>query len=157
MNPDHLVELAGHMVQIGAGVPRQATLNRAVSTACYALFHAVANLFADGTVGPPTSPRHWEVVAAVHRAVDHAAARKVFDRIAGESASSASLKQVSRAFVELQKARIAADYDPDPDARCSRRQALDFIDQARSAIDVLRALPKDDRLVVVARLIAKQR
>lgn len=71
--------------------------------------------------------------------------------------SSVQLKQIGRAFLALQVARIAADYDPNPISRCSRKQALDFIAQARRAIEVLGALSSEERTLLSVQLITKQR
>ena len=155
MNADHLIELAEQILQIGAGRPKQATINRAVSTAYYALFHALAGECVARLVGSPRSRRYWEVVSPVHRAIDHGAAWKTFERLARDRATSSNLKALAEIFVELQSARHSADYDPA--CRHSRREAQDFIDQARRAIEALGSLPKEDRLVLVVQLITKPR
>ena len=155
MNPDHLIEIAEAILQIGAGYPRQASINRAVSTAYYPLFHTLSAVFVAQTLGSLRSARYWEIVTPVYRAIDHASARKAFDRTVKDSTSPEPSRELGRAFVDLQAARIAADYDPG--SRCTRPEAIDLIAQARDAIDTLRTLPKEDRLLLVAQLIAKPR
>lgn len=155
MNPDHLIELAEEIVQVGTGYPRQATINRAVSTAYYALFHALARECVARTVRSPKTTRYWQIVAPIYRSVDHGSARRVFDRLIKDPASSGTLKNIGEAFLGLQSARIVADYDPS--SRYTRREALDFIVRARLAIDALRSLPKEDRLVLAVQLITKPR
>lgn len=155
MNPDHLIELADQIVQIGAGNPRQATINRAISTAYYALFHALAGECVARTVGSPRSPRYWEIVTPVHRSIEHSAAKKVFDKLAKDRSTRSDLKLLADIFIELQSARHAADYDPG--CRYSRRRALDLISRTRLAIETLRAVPKEDRLILVVQLITKPR
>ena len=155
MNPDHLVELAEQILQIGAGYPRQTTINRAVSTAYYALFHALAAECVARTVGSPRSPRYWEIVTPVHRSIDFGAAKKVFDRLAKDRTVRSDLKLLALVFLELQSARHTADYDPG--CRYSRRRALDLIDQTRLAIEALRSMPKEDRLLLVVQLITRPR
>ena len=56
---------------------------------------------------------------------------------------------------DLQTARHAADYDPG--SRYSRRRAADLIVQAQGAIEALRSMPKEDRLILVVQLITKPR
>ena len=155
MNPDHLIELAEQILQIGTGKRRQATINRAVSTAYYALFHALAAECVARTVGVPRSPRYWQIVTPVHRSLDHGSARKLFERLVKAPATSESLRQVGETFLDLQSARHSADYDPS--SRYSRREAVDLIAQARRAMDALRALPKEDRLILAVHLITKPR
>lgn len=155
MNPDHLIELADQILQIGTGYPRQTTINRAISTAYYGLFHALAAECVARTVGSPRSSRYWEIVTPVHRSFDHGAARKVFDRLVKDRAARTDLRQLAETFLALQAARHAADYDPG--CRYSRREALDFIVQAQGAVEALRAMPKEDRLLLVVQLITKPR
>ena len=155
MNSDHLLELAGQIVRIGTGNTRQATINRAVSTAYYALFHALAGECVARLVGSPRSPLYWQIVTPIHRSLDHGAARKVFERLTRDGATSSELKLIGKSFLELQSARNAADYDPG--SRYSRREALDFIAQANRAIEALRSTPKEDRLLLAVQLITKPR
>ena len=155
MNPDHLVELAEQILQIGAGYPRQATINRAVSTAYYALFHALSQDCVAQTVRSPRSSLYWSIVTPIYRAIEHASARRVFDRITKDGAASRALR--AEAFLELQSARIAADYDPRPENRLSRKEAVDLLKQGRAAIDALRSMPKDHRLLLAVQLITKPR
>lgn len=157
MNPDHLLEIAQDLLRTGGGAARQAQLNRAISTAYYALFHAVCRLCVAKTVGTPRSTRHWEIVTPILRSVDHAAGRKVFARFAGDPTASDPLRVLSRAFLELQAARIAADYDPGPQHRATRRDAFDLLDQARSGLQALSGLANDEGLLLSVQLITKQR
>ena len=155
MRPDHLIELAGSILRIGSGYPRQATINWAISTAYYAVFHALAGECVALLVGSPRSSRYWEIVTPIHRSIDHGSARRLFERLTREHGTPSALKQVGTAFLELQTARHAADYDPGN--RYSRGKALDFIVQAQSAIETLGAMPKEDRLLLAVQLITKPR
>lgn len=155
MNPDHLIELAEQILQIGSGYPWQATINRAVSTAYYAIFHVPAGECVSRTVGSPRSPRYWQIVTPIHRSLDHGSARRVFERLAKDRTASVALADVAGAFLDLQFARNAADYDPG--SRYTRQQALDFIRQASRAIGALRVMPKEDRLLLAVQLITKLR
>ena len=155
MNPDHLIELAEQILQIGTGKRRQATINRAVSTAYYALFHALAAECAARTVGVPRSHRYWQIVTPIHRALDHGYTRKVFERLVKDHMTPDLLKQVGDTFLDLQSARHSADYDPS--SRQSRQKAADLIAETRQAMDALRSLPREDRLILAVQLITKPR
>ena len=156
MNPDHLLELAERMARIEIGNPRQTSLKRAISTAYYALFHALSQMCVDQTVGSTfRSTRYWQVVTPLYRAVDHGPAKKLFERLAKAKDTPDLLRLVSGNFVELQTARVAADYDPG--RRYRREDALDVVRQAREAIEALRALPREDLLPLAVQLIAKPR
>jgi len=157
VNPDHLIELAEQILQIGTGYPRQATINRAVSTAYYALFHALSQDCVARTIRSPRSSLYWSIVTPIYRAIEHASARRVFDRITKDVAAFRALREVAEAFLELQSARIAADYDPRPENRLSRKEAVDLLQQGRAAIDALRSMPKDHRLLLAVQLITKPR
>ena len=155
MNSDHLIELAEQILQIGASKRRQATINRAISTAYYALFHALAAECVARTVGVPRSPRYWQTVTPIHRALDHGSTRKVFERLVRDSTTPDLLKQVGDTFLDLQSARHSADSDPS--SRYSRQKAADLIAEARQAMDALRALPREDRLILAVQLITRPR
>ena len=62
---------------------------------------------------------------------------------------------IGQDFLDLQTARNAADYDPA--SRHSRREALDLIVQARRAIEALRSMTKEDRLLLAVQLVTKPR
>lgn len=72
---DDLLELAEHLAQKDAKKPKQASLRRSASTACYAVFHALARMCADAFVG---WSKPWNVYAPVYRSLEHGAAKKFF-------------------------------------------------------------------------------
>ena len=74
-----------------------------------------------------------------------------------DNAAPRATRDVAEAFLALQSARTAADYDPRPESRLSRKEAADLVQRARAAIDMLRALPKEDRLLLAVQLITKPR
>jgi hypothetical protein len=70
LNPEHLFEQADQLAAPPAnGAPRQANLKRAVSTAYYALFHAILTDVADQLVGK--GQRHTLQYSLVYRKVQH--------------------------------------------------------------------------------------
>ena len=84
-------------------------MRRAVSTAYYALFHALARMCADELVGGS----HWrtEEWSRVYRALDHRTAKTVLSG-AGAASLSPFARSVGASFSELQERRHEADYDP---------------------------------------------
>jgi hypothetical protein len=74
LNPDHLLDQADRLTTppVG-GAPRQADLRRAISTAYYALFHAVLTEAADDLMG--STQRQSARYALVYRSIDHRAIR----------------------------------------------------------------------------------
>jgi hypothetical protein len=70
LNPEHLLDQADELAAPPAsGAPRQANLRRAVSTAYYALFHAILTDVADQLVGK--GQRDTPQYALVYRSVSH--------------------------------------------------------------------------------------
>jgi hypothetical protein len=69
-NSDHLLDQATRLIApTASGVPRQADLRRAISTAYYGLFHAVCAAAADEFVG--TGQRTSGRYSLVYRRVEH--------------------------------------------------------------------------------------
>lgn len=155
MTADDLLAIAADLVQREAGRPRQASLKRAVSTAYYGLFHALAHECVAQTVGWRfRSGDYWETVTPIYRAIDHASARTLFNKLRG-SADNDSLRKIARAFLDLQEERIRADYIPTPGF--NRRDALQSIEQAEQAIALLRGLPDDTKRRLAVQLVTRQR
>ena len=156
MNPDDLLAIAHDLVRREPARPKQASLKRAVSTAYYALFHAVAYECVDQTIGWNfRSDRYWDTLSTLYRAVDHGAAKRIINNVRGDPRSSAELKGLARNFVDLQAGRIQADYDPRPSFL--RADASQFVAQADDAVRELRALPKDVKRDLAVQILSKQR
>ena len=142
---DELLATARTLATAGAARPRQADLKRAISTAYYAVFHALARDAADPLVGAGARARpEW---ARVHRALDHGAAKN-----ACQAVKAGPLAPV---FVDLQEARHKADYDPT--FRVNRADAIGWCAQADGAVVALRAVPKAERRAFAVELLFKKR
>jgi hypothetical protein len=156
MMQDDLLEVAAHLAQLEEGKPRQVSLRRAVSTAYYALFHALAALCANELIGS----KPWEVYTPIYRTMDHGRAKDVFRRIA--SVRGRHIAVIGETFILLQENRHWADYDPSPfrvgpSKTLGRAETLDLIEQARLAIVQVKNLAPEDRLFVATQLIARTR
>jgi uncharacterized protein (UPF0332 family) len=123
LNPDHLFEQAEKLISPpSAGAPRQADLRRAVSTAYFALFHAVLTAAADEFVG--ATRRTTARYGLVYRGIDHRGLRDLCSEVVKQTPSAryaryqpaggfgSNIKSFATALAELQEKRHAADYDP---------------------------------------------
>ena len=131
--------LRGVFVQ---AAPPETDARRAVSAAYYALFHLLAAEGAKNSVPPGFSGLHERV----SRAFDHGRMRRVCDLFARGSWGSApavkplvalplspDLVQVAEAFVALQDARHASDYDLG--STLAQRDAVRFVVLASDAFE----------------------
>jgi hypothetical protein len=151
MMHDDLLDIAQHLALLDERRPRQTSLRRAISSAYYALFHALAALCADELVG---RSKPWNVYTPIYRTLDHGRAKDVFKRLLAGSVGD--IAAVGQAFILLQERRHIADYDPLP-LPLGRSETLDLIDRAKRATVGLDALGKNDRLFLATQLIARTR
>lgn len=150
---DDLLELADYLAHREPGRPKQVSLRRAIATAYYAVFHALAFLCADTLVG---WSKAWQSVTPIYRSLDHATAKRLFDRDRDGAIFGDQVAAIGRIFNLLQEARHTADYDPQP-LSLSREETLELIDHAREAVQTTRTIPAEKRLLLAVHLIAKQR
>jgi uncharacterized protein (UPF0332 family) len=138
---DDLLEQAYHLANMDSGVPKQASLRRAVSTAYYAVFH----LLIDEAVS------NWGIVrqrSILARTFDHGKMKKVCeDHVtqffsSGNPAEGLALKNVAQAFGILQQQRHTADYDNA--FHWERTNAISQIDLAAEAFKDWRAIRSTD-------------
>ena len=148
---ENLVATARLLARAGAGKPRQSDLRRAVGTACYAVFHAVARDAADLLVGTGRASKRPEW-SQVYRALDHGVAKAACTRIRD---GGGPLAFVADAFVEPQLARRDADYDPA--FRVGRSTAVFHCDQAAEALATLSCIPRPDRRAFAVALLFRNR
>ncbi len=157
MTHDDLLDIAQRLAQLEEGKPRQASLRRAISTAYYALFHALARLCADELVGWRNS---WEAYSPIYRTMDHSRAKSVFKQISGRRGAHIAL--IGETFILLQENRHWADYDPSPlrvgrTKAIGRAETLDLIEQTKRAVMQIANLAPEDRLFIATQLIARTR
>jgi hypothetical protein len=162
LNPDHLLDQADRLITppVG-GAPRQADLRRAISTAYYALFHAVLTEVADIFAG--RNQRHTPRYALVYRSIDHKALRELCEdlvkstppqRYSGHiprGGFGPDLVAVATAVVDLQEKRHLADYDP-----LFRARTLDTalaVATARAAVLRFRAATRTQRKAFLSLLV----
>ncbi|KAA5601852.1 hypothetical protein [Blastochloris sulfoviridis] len=91
------------------GKLKQAHTRRAISTAYYALFHALATLCANELVGAGKSKSlAW---ARTYRALEHSFVKSALIDLARRTHDK-DIELLSEAFILLQQTRYEADYDP---------------------------------------------
>lgn len=135
----------------GAGYVQDAARRRAVSTACYAVFHCLCTIRADGLVG---WGRH-DPIADVYRGLDHAGGRK---KLLGSAAAAVhpDLAKVGALFEMLQERRHSADYAP-PFIAVTRGEALASVAQAHEAVTMLGTLAARERTKLAVLLLIARR
>lgn len=116
MQPLHLILTARDLVEKhrdtqGGHRVREANLRRAISTAYYAMFHALAQCCADTMVGGSGADRTAATWRRVYRALDHKQAKGACSNIS--STFPSEIKDFAASFAQMQSKRHAADYDPD--------------------------------------------
>ena len=128
---------------MGGRKPRQSDLRRAVSTAYYALFHALCRNCADaliGTVGANRSEPAW---SQAYRSVNHGQARDRFRNGTVMAKFSPDIQDFGNVFLDAQRKRHSADYDPS--YRAAKAAVLTDIGSAEAAIGKLRSASMKDR------------
>src|SRR5260370_41778992 len=123
-----LLELADQMAR--EGVRSSALRRRAVSTAYYAVFHALAKSCA--SILLPSIDRNSDTYQRVYRALDHGPLRAAF-ATTGPLKDREPLQKIGELVVQLQSERHRADYMPPSKGLFSRNKAETLIEKARRA------------------------
>lgn len=144
MTPGNLIATARRTLgNSGSRRPRQSDLKRAMSTAYYAVFHQLCRTSADTLIGSAGADRSTPAWAQAYRAVDHGFAKKQCKNVSVMVRFPSAVQDLANAFVELQLARHAADYDPLH--RLTRSEVKTEIDRAERAIKDFGQVPIKDR------------
>ena len=145
---ERLLELANTLAEDGA---YSLTLKRrAVSTAYYAVFHALARLCADEFVQERGSSEYERV----YRALDHGTLKTAFNSQPLNQISD--IKKIGSRAVELQSERNRADYLPSQ-RLYTKNQCLDLVNSARIAVGLLNRLSAEQRRTLAVHLLFKNR
>ena len=147
MRPLDFIRTARDLTTTSSRRPRQANLRRAVSTTYYAMFHCLAGSCADLIVGGAGASRSKHAWRQTYRALDHRTSRK---RCESQDIRQfpVEIRDFANVFVDLQKKRHRADYDPY--AVFSKLEVVQGIQEAEKIIgDFVRAPRKDRRAFAV--------
>ena len=125
---------------------------RAVSTAYYAVFHALAGLCADELLGRIDS-RSQDYIR-VYRSLEHGTLKTAFN--APPLNRVGTLQKIGSSVVELQSERIRSDYLPSH-ALYTKDQCRALVELAKSAITAIAALSQSDRRSLAVALLFKNR
>ena len=148
-----LIAQANRLARATKQRPRQVDLNRAVSNAYYALFHALARLCADCVVGAgkDRSEKAW---VQTYRALAHGHAKNACAQARNKNFPPEILRFAS-AFVEQQQLRHDADYDPSKTFK--RTEVLSIALRAERAILDMRTVARPDLRAFVALVLLPER
>ena len=155
MRTQHLIDIANLMAKEGRlGRPRQTSLNRAVSTAYYAMFHALCRNCADTLVGTAGTNRSIGAWQQAYRSVEHNYAKNQCARDEIKKFPS-DIQDFAKNFVNIQRLRHLADYDPQYSISRSNTQ-LEII-YVQKAINKLQGTDRKDRLAFAVWTAMKKR
>lgn len=154
MNWIHLIEAARALAGVSAnpGRPRQANLKRAISTAYYAMFHALCTSNADTLIGA-SSAADKLARTRTYRGLDHGSAKH--NMIRHSAVVPSGLLNFSTTFAALQEQRHRADYDPE--SNFLRSDAIALVDRAERAIETLFATNPAERRTLAALVLFRDR
>lgn len=144
-------ELAGQTQPPPRGRPRQESLKRAVSSAYYAMFHALCRSNADTLVGARNDGTGRLAWIRTYRALDHRQAKNRLAQVRREVPVPA--RNFAAAFTTLQEKRQEADYNPH--STFTRREVTDLLDAADATIQEYLRMPRS-QLRAVAALVLMQ-
>ena len=133
--------------------PRQSELKRSVSTAYYALFHAVAKGGCQLLVGvgPVRAGKAW---SHAYRGLEHGFTKNACREVTKLGFPN-GIQHCASAFILLQEARHNADYDPR--TKLTRAEALQWVARAEAAMAGLRSAPRRDRRAFAIQVLLKKR
>jgi hypothetical protein len=147
-----LLDLADQLVRDTSSALRR----RAVSTAYYAVFHALAKSCA-GILLPSSIDRKSDAYQRIYRALDHGPLKAAFGAGAGPLRDRVPLKKIGEVVIQLQSERHRADYMPPSKAFFPQNQAETLIARARKAVMEIEALSNEDRVALATWLLFKSR
>ena len=161
MNWRHLFDAARNLAGVANGVapgpgrPRQVDLRRAVSTAYYAMFHALCGSNADTLVGATPTMQGTDPWVYAYRALEHGLAKDLLNQYQSKINTPASIRSFARVFGNLQEQRHEADYDPRK--VFIRREVARLIDRAEVTTDAFWKADSPDRRELAACLLLSTR
>ncbi|MCY4520433.1 MAG: hypothetical protein OXC13_06600 [Caldilineaceae bacterium] len=130
----------------------QAELRCAVRCAYYALFHMLSRQCADFFAGEDPSQRSRPAWVQAYRGLQHGTVRSRCGNSNFINRFPLEIRFFAEKFVQLQKARHSADYDPE--ARFVLESVLTTIDDAASAMAAFMTVSEKDRRAFVVYVTA---
>ena len=133
--------------------PLQDSLRRAVSTAYYAMFHALASSNADCLIGAPHDSLSEHAWSRIYRGLNHDAAKRNLQQ--DQSLFSSETRRFADTFAQLQDQRHLADYEHNKTFTLS--ETLTWIDLAEDAIQNFMQADEHERKVVAIQSLIRRR
>lgn len=137
---------------LAGGQPSQEALRRAVSTAYYAMFHALTTSNADLIVGPRTPDSEFDWIST-YRSLQHYRAENPLH--GWPHLFSPQVKNFAAVIGGIKRRRENADYNPA--ANFAKNQVIDWIDNAEQAINEFNAASTQERAMVAIATLAGRR
>ena len=137
------------------GSPRQSDLKRAISTAYYAMFHALCWNCANCLIGKTKSSRSKHAWRQAYRAIEHGFAKNQCRSKSTLAKFPKEIEDFANQFAALQEKRHQADYDPF--SRFTRNDVLTSIEAAETAIRKLQKSNVKDKRAFAAWTAMKNR
>ena len=134
--------------------PGQTDLRRAVSTAYYAVFHALARECANALVGDDESNRSKRAWVQVYRGLSHSDAKIACSRALGINFPE-EIKEFADAFRQLQPARHEVDYNPI--IELEKNDVINYINIAGDSIEGIKNVDKKHKVAFAAWVLFKKR
>jgi len=145
------LDLADQLAQEKSAALRR----RAVSTAYYAVFHALAKSCAGILL--QSIDRKSDVYQRVYRALDHGPLKNAFEAGVSPLKGRAPLQKIGEVVILLQSERHRADYMPPSKALFSPDQSGALTAMARETVTEIDSLSSRDRVVLATWLLFKSR
>lgn len=137
------------------GAHSRMSKRRAVSTAYYALFHALARLCADSVTGAQTAvERDTANYERAYRALDHGPLRNAFK--SGPLKDNTNFRELGEIVVRLQDERHRSDYLPSRQLY-SKAECRLLIDAAKTAVGKVTSLDALERQTLALSLLFRDR
>lgn len=155
MTPKDLLTQADYLAKLSPMRPKQANLRRSVSSAYYAVFHAMCLSNANCLIGTGSRKPENAWIQA-YRAIDHGKAKASCKTVANMSFPK-EIKDFANAFISLQEHRHRADYNPDPSTNFSKAEVFKLITGARKAVAALENASINDRRAFAVHLLLPNR
>src|SRR5579862_4060909 len=155
MEPAALIDHAKAILRSDKGKPKQIALRRAISASYYSVFHAFLRAAADDLIGTNRMARKSAAYRLVYRAFEHADLQRFCEHatkkqlpqryveVLRSETFDGTIRVAADRFVQLQKWRHVADYDPQ--FRLTKSDALLAIEYAITANAMCRNAPVDER------------
>ena len=133
--------------------PAPAAIRRVISTAYYAVFHALAANNADVLIGPAHNQLTADAWIRIYRGLNHNHARSQLQQ--NRTNLSAGVRTFADLFRDLQIERHNADYNPQ--ATFTARTATTWLNEAESAINDFLQTSRTERAAIAILTLVRSR